>query len=249
MSDRRHIESVRSEFERTAKSFVTRTKGRFDDLGVVEFSKAAAGERVLEVGAGTGNFLELFRGAVAQTIALDLTPAMLAEARNQFADMALILADGARIPLRSHCIELVTSAQALHHIWEPLEILREMRRVMTTSGRMLIVDQVATDRYEEIVAMNELDRLRDPSHAVCCPASALRVLVRAAGMEIVDERAAEGEQLLSAWMWSGEFPEERMAAVRRFIAERGAETGMAFRRDGDDWVFTRRRLMLLAKRA
>lgn len=239
---------MRSEFERTARTFADRTQGRFDDLRVVEFSGAAAHETVLEVGAGTGNFLQLFSDAVARTIALDLTEAMLAQARARWPGMELILADGARIPLRSHCVDLVTSAQALHHIQRPLGVLKEMRRVMTADGRMLVVDQVATERYEEIVAMNELDRLRDPSHAACRPPSALRLLLAAAGMKVVDERMVESEQRLSAWMWPEEFPAQRIEAVRSFIAERGAETGMDFRPAGGDWAFTRRRLMLLAVR-
>lgn len=41
----------------------------------------------------------------------------------------------------------------------------------------------------------------------------------------------------------------RIAAVKGFVAERGAETGMAFERAGDDWVFTRRRIQIRARRA
>jgi hypothetical protein len=62
----------------------------------------------------------------------------------------------------------------------------------------------------------------------------------------VDERIVEAEQRLSKWMWPGEFPPERIEQVRSFIAERGGETGMGFRREGDDWAFTRRRMMILA---
>jgi predicted chitinase len=96
--------------------------------------------------------------------------------------------------------------------------------------------------------MTELELARDPSHAMSRPPSAYRMIVRAAGLEIVDERVAESEQRLSTWMWPGEFPEERIAAVGDLIAKIGPETGMGFERDGDDWVFTRRRLMLLAER-
>ncbi len=47
-------------------------------------------------------------------------------------------------------------------------------------------------------------------------------------------------------MWPGEFPEERIRRVRNFIVNRGGETGMGWRPDGDDWVYTRRRIMLLS---
>lgn len=249
MSDPQHRQILQSEFERAAGNFVARTKGRFDDLGVVDFSRVAPHQTVLEVGAGTGNFLQLFGGSAKQLVALDLTHGMLLEARRQFPNMHLVEADGARLPLPSRSVDLVATAQALHHIWEPLGILKEMRRVMKSDGRLLIVDQVATERYEEVVAMNALEVIRDPSHAASRPPSAMRMLVRAAGLEIVDERIVEGEQRMSRWMWPGEFPEERIEKVTRYIDEHGHETGMDFRRHGDDYVFTRRRMMLLARRA
>jgi hypothetical protein len=46
-----------------------------------------------------------------------------------------------------------------------------------------------------------------------------------------------------------EFPPDRIAAVYRFVEEHGPETGMAFERAGDDWVFTRRRIQIRARRA
>ena len=81
MSDRWHTEVLRSEFERASENFSKRTKGRFDKLGVVDFSRVEDGSKVLEVGAGTGNFLQLFAGKAGQLLGVDLTPAMLHKAR------------------------------------------------------------------------------------------------------------------------------------------------------------------------
>jgi ubiquinone/menaquinone biosynthesis C-methylase UbiE len=246
--DSRHSDTVRREFERTAGTFDERTRGRFDAMDIVAFSRVAEDDLVLEVGAGTGNFLGLFEDVSSGLVALDLTAAMLEQSRSRFPRMMRVQADGARIPLVSECVDLVASAQALHHIWDPLPILMEMRRVVQPQGRVLIVDQVAPERYEEAVAMNELEIVRDPSHASSRPASAFRVLLRRAALEIIDERFHESVDRLSSWMWQQEFPAERIEAVRRFIAERGQQTGMSFERDGDDWVFTRRRMMILARR-
>ncbi|MDQ4058984.1 MAG: class I SAM-dependent methyltransferase [Actinomycetota bacterium] len=249
MSDRRHTEVLRSEFERVSTTFAERTRGRFDELQVVEFARLAGGETVVEVGAGTGNFLQLFGGVAARLIAVDLTPGMLFEARRRHPEMEQVVADGARLPFGSRAVELVATAQVLHHIWEPLPILKEMRRVMREDGRVLIVDQVSTERYEEAVMMNKLEMVRDPSHAASRPPSALRTLLRVAGLHIVSERIAEVRERFSNWMWPGEFPEDRIERVKRFIDEHGSKTGMDFHRDGDDYEFERRRIMLLAERA
>lgn len=245
----REQDVIRQEFERVAPTFGARTAGRFDHMGVVEFSRVAPNETVAEVGVGTGNFLSLFAGHAARLVGVDLTPAMLAEAQRVQPDMELVAGDGRALPLASGSIDLVTSAQAFHHIRDPLPVVREMRRVASRDGRVLIVDQVATENLEEARAMTELDLLRDPSHAICRPVSAFRILALAGGLEILDEKVVASEERLSRWMTPEEFPQERIDAVRGFIETRGGETGMEWARAGDDWVYLRKRLMLLARRA
>jgi len=240
------LRSIQEEFGRAATGFAERTRGRFDDLKVVEFSRVPAGGSVCEVGAGTGNFLSLFSGRAGLLIAADLTPGMLVEARRRFGDLAAVCCVGFRLPFRSGSVDLVSSAQTLHHIHEPVPFLKEMRRVAAPGGRVLVVDQVAPESLEEAIVRNRLELLRDPSHASSRPASALRIVVRAAG-EIIDERIIESRSRLSKWMWPGEFPDDRIAAVREFIERYGDQTGMDWRRDGEDWTFARHRMMLLAR--
>ena len=238
---------MRREFDRAAVPFAERTRGRFDALGVPEFSRVSRGETVVEVGAGTGNFLSLFDGIAGRLVAVDLSPAMLRTARAAHATMHLVCADAVRLPLATASASLVASAQVLHHVYRPLPVLAEMARVAGPAGRVLIVDQVATERYEEAVVMTRLEKLRDPSHAASGPPSALRTLIRAAGLRIVDEKLHQDEQRLSMWMWRGEFPRERIEAVKEFISRHGADTGMGFERQGSDFIFTRRRAMFLAR--
>lgn len=237
---------LNAEFNRAAATFGERTRGRFDDMDVVGFSRLKTGAAVMEVGAGTGNFLSLFEETAGSLIGIDLTPGMLEQARTRFPHMLLILGDGARLSFRSRAVELVTTAQTLHHISEPLPVLKEMRRVCSDEGHVMVIDQVATERYEEAASMTGLEFVRDPSHAVSRPPSALRVLVQSAGLEIVDERLVESRQRMSTWMAPGEFPADRCDRVSAFIERFGHETGMGFERDSGEWTFTRRRLMLLA---
>ena len=241
-----HKAGVVEEFNRAAAAFSERTKDRFDKTGVVDFSRVQANDTVLEVGAGTGNFLAQFEGHAARRIALDLTPGMLEVARAK-EGMLLVQADGRSLPMLSRSVELVASVQALHHMWEPRPVLREMRRV--SARHLLIVDQLATENYEEIAFMNQLETIRDPTHATSRPRSAFHILVRSAGLEIIDEKIHEDQSRFSKWMWPGEFPVERIAATREFVEKFGGETGMDFERDGEDWIFTRRRIMLLAERS
>lgn len=238
---------IAAEFDRAASAFAERTQGRFDAMDVVGFSRVAPADTVLEVGAGTGNFLALFEGVAARRVALDLAHGMLQEARDRHRDLGLVQGDAFHLPLRGGSVDLAASAQAFHHIFEPLGVLRELRRVAGARGKVLIVDQLSTERYEEIAFMNQLEVIRDPTHAVSRPASAFRMLTQKAGLQIIDEKVFEDPSSFSQWMWPGEFPQERIDATLEFIERFGVETGMDFERDGDDWAFTRRRIMLLAR--
>lgn len=247
-SDADNRSVVREEFTRAASTFAERTKGRFDNLGVVAFSRVEPASTVLEVGAGTGNFLDLFSEVAGQLIAVDVTERMLRQARATFPSISLVMADGKRLPFGSRSVDLVTCAQMLHHVHEPLPLLKEMRRVATEDGAVLVVDQAAPESYEQTAFMNELEAIRDPSHAVSRSPSSLRVLLQSAGLDVVEEKVVSSRQTLSRWMAPGEFPQERFAQVDDFIERFGAETGMRFRKENDEWAFDRRRVMFLCRR-
>ena len=239
---------LREEFTRAAATFAKRTKGRFDHMDVVSFSRVGPGATVVEVGAGTGNFLNLFGEVAGRSIAIDVTEGMLREAQVSFPEMEVVLGDGKAMPFRSRSVDLVACAQMLHHVHDPLPLLKEMRRVATDDGAVLVVDQVAPESYEKTAFMNQLEAIRDPSHATSRSPSAMRILLQSAGLEIVDEKIATSTQTMSNWMAPGEFPEERFTAVEDFIERFGPETGMNFRRENDGWAFDRHRMMLLCRR-
>ncbi|MFN2595204.1 MAG: class I SAM-dependent methyltransferase, partial [Actinomycetota bacterium] len=100
-------ERIKDEFERAAEGFARRTKGRFNDLGVVEFARVDPTDTVAEVGAGTGHFVSLLEGAAARLMALDLTLGMLTRARVDHPELELVCCDGNRLPLADGSIDLM----------------------------------------------------------------------------------------------------------------------------------------------
>ncbi|HEX4214392.1 MAG TPA: methyltransferase domain-containing protein [Candidatus Dormibacteraeota bacterium] len=240
-----HQQAIQEEFSRTAEAFADRQRRRYAVLDPVVFSRLEPGQRVLEVAAGAGTFLAAFDPAASLAVALDLTRAMLDVARRDHPRISCVLGDGAGLPFASGSFDLVACASAVHHFPDPLPILAEMARA--SRGRVMIVDQFASEDPQEAAAMTELERLRDPSHAVSRPVSEQRRLLEAAGLSVVDERRVEHDERVSSWTNSREFPADRIAAVRRFIADRGCDTGMDLRPDGEDWVFRRRMVELLGE--
>ena len=245
--ERDHSSVVREEFERAAPVFARRTAGRFDHLDVLTFARAAPGERVVEIGAGTGNFLSLFAPVASLLVAMDLTPGMLRVARERNAGMMAVAGDGARPPFAAGSFDLVASAHAVHHIPEPGPVLREISRLARDGGRVIVVDVAGPEDPAESARMNEVMTIRDPSHALCLTPAALRAALRDAGFRVVDERIVDREGLVSNWMWPGEFPEERIAAVRSYVSAHWSELGMGLRPAGENFTYVDRRMMFLAE--
>ena len=243
-----HDRAIQAEFDRAATGFAQRTKARFDRLDIAPFARVRPQTVVVEVGGGTGNFLRHLEGQGRFLVNVDLTWGMLDVARRQNPGSAVVQGDGSKLPLGDNSIDLVTCAQMLHHVPQPLPILEEMARVARRGPSVLIVDQCAPEKYEQAVAMNQLEKVRDPSHATSRPPSAFATLVSAAGLEIVDQKIHEERETFSQWMQPGEFDQERIAATLRFIEERGEDTGMDFSKDAKEWSFTRRRILLLAEK-
>jgi SAM-dependent methyltransferase len=207
------------------------------------------GESVIEVGAGTGNFLSLFEPIAARLVACDLTPGMLRVARERNPAMRTAAGDGARLPFADASFELVTSAHAMHHIPEPVPVLQEMRRIARDDGRVLVVDLAAPDDPAEAARADEIMTIRDPSHATSLTVDALRRAITDAGLAVTDHRVVDRRGRVSNWMWPGEFPEDRIAAVHDYVRRHWNELGMDLQPEGDDFTYRDRRMMFLAVKA
>jgi SAM-dependent methyltransferase len=97
------------------------------------------GERVLEIGCGTGCDLLQFRKHGATAVGVDVTPEhlRLAQKRNDNA-VFLCRADARRLPFRDESFDYVYSHGVLHHIEQPRQTVKEIFRVLRPGGRFNI---------------------------------------------------------------------------------------------------------------
>ncbi|HEX3956307.1 MAG TPA: class I SAM-dependent methyltransferase [Trebonia sp.] len=106
--------------------------------------KVSAGERVLDLGCGTGRFTVPLAESGAAVTGLDLSPGMIEVASRKLADRGLHAemrqGDMAHLPFPDGSFGTVTSMLALMHI--PLEerqaVFLEVSRVLKPGGRMLL---------------------------------------------------------------------------------------------------------------
>ena len=90
--------------------------------------------RLLEVGCGTGYFTRFFSSLGYDVVGLDISFAMLSEARKN-ERLPYILGDAAMLPFASSSFDIVSAITTLEFIKEPAETIGEMFRV----GRGMII--------------------------------------------------------------------------------------------------------------
>ena len=156
------------------------TRGREADYrdDVLDLSGVAPGQRLLDIGCGTGTLaIAAWRraqpgGSVAGT---DLSERMLAVARRKArragADVTFRHGDASSLPFGDEEFDRVTVTTVMHAVPEGqrTECLREARRVLRPTGRILIVDFAGapTSRNHWVAKHGphgdfDLAQLRDP---------------------------------------------------------------------------------------
>lgn len=131
--------------------FTARAAGwdsRFPDDGpaytaAVEALALRPGDAVLDAGCGTGRALPALRSAVGPggtVLGVDLTPAMLESAVRAGRDGSgmLLLADVARLPVRTGSLDAVFAAGLISHLSQPGPDLRELARVVRPGGLLAL---------------------------------------------------------------------------------------------------------------
>jgi ubiquinone/menaquinone biosynthesis C-methylase UbiE len=98
---------------------------------------------VLDVGCGTGTFLDFYTNAGATCHGIDLSGAMLGEATKKLGERAdLRLGDATALPYDDGMFDLAIATLFLHELDSDTRIaaLAEMARVTGADGRVLVID-------------------------------------------------------------------------------------------------------------
>lgn len=106
-----------------------------DDLEVGLVERYGRGQRVLEVGCGTGLILERARAFASEAVGVDVSGGMLARARDR--GLPVVQAGATALPFADACFDVVYSFKVLPHVAEIREALAEMARVTRPGGHVL----------------------------------------------------------------------------------------------------------------
>jgi SAM-dependent methyltransferase len=161
--------------------------------------EAHRGERVLDLGCGSGRFVAALRDAGADAVGVEIAEAALGRARRNVpgADLRLAGSDGS-LPLGHGEVDLVWCSEVLEHVPDTVAFLTEARRVLKRDGRLLVTVPDHGPLRRILIALARHDAHYDPlgQHLRFYTRRSLARTLRATGFTAVEIEPLNGPPLL-----------------------------------------------------
>jgi SAM-dependent methyltransferase len=129
---------------------------------ILDATSTGPDTRLLDVGCGTGLLLALARGRGATVTGLDVTPGLLAVARDRLPAADLWLADIGSLPFGDAEFDVITGVNAVQFAADPPGALAEAARVCRPGGLVAIGTFAGPDRAESTAVHEAMAALSPP---------------------------------------------------------------------------------------
>jgi SAM-dependent methyltransferase len=136
---------------------------------MVQIAGLHSTETVLDAGCGAGHTALAFAPHAAQVVAYDLTPSMLEQVERLASERSIQnvvtrQGDVENLPFDDASFDTVVSRYSAHHWANPVNALREFKRVLKPEGQFILSDIVAFPAPTLDTFLQAIELIRDPSH-------------------------------------------------------------------------------------
>ena len=177
-----HNHTAIEQFTRQAVPF-TNISQHTNQYGIdlmLRLTSPRQGDTVLDVVCGTGIVACEYAKLVNHVTGMDLTPAMIEQAKilqkeKELDNIDWRTGDVSILPFNDNSFSIVVTRYSFHHMHNPKVVLKEMKRVCKPGGKILVTD--VTPDFDKKNAYNHVEKLRDPSHTEALTAEELRQMM------------------------------------------------------------------------
>jgi ubiquinone/menaquinone biosynthesis C-methylase UbiE len=220
----------KTDYDRIASEYDGRYERRsYSGIAAVLGDFVQRGQRVLEVGCGSGHWLAQLVGLGCRAVGLEPSQPMLERARARGLPATLVCGRAESLPFARGEFDRVVCINAIHHFADVARFIAEARRVLGSSGRLLSIaldPSLGRDRwsiYDYFAPTLELDRARYPKTA------ALREQFAQAGFTACETAVAEHivQQLSAREALAGGWLAKSATSQLAILSDAEYETGLA----------------------
>lgn len=211
---------VRENFGRTAQAYVESAHhAHGSDLQtLLGWAAPKPTDHALDVSTGGGHTALALAPHVARITASDLTPRMLAAARRHLGAQGVtnadyVIADAEQLPFLDASFDLVTVRIAPHHYADARRAIGEMARVLVRGGRLVVIDNIASDDPQLDEYANRWERWRDPSHVRAYTLGEWSAFFESAGLRVERLEARHKTYAFAEWVERMQLPAAERAAL------------------------------------
>jgi ubiquinone/menaquinone biosynthesis C-methylase UbiE len=189
-----------------------------EDLDLlVEWCEPGEGVKVIDVATGGGHVARRLREAGCDVVTTDLSPGMRPD----------VLCPAEDLPFADGSFDVAVTRIAAHHFADVRRAVGELARV---SNRLVVVE----DNMYFSDAVEEAERLRDPSHVRNYSEAEWRELFTEAGLEPELLELIDKQHALAEWLARTACFGADAQRVRELLAHEGRLTA-----DGSAWINTK----------
>lgn len=249
--------SVREQFDRNVGHYLHASPMADRELlqTIVGLADPGPGDRTLDVACGAGFLVCAFARQVQYAVGVDLSDAMLTEARKNAGSLGLAntrfqSADAEALPFDNGSFDLISCKLAFHYFPDPERAIGEMKRVVKKGGRLVLVDRVSSEDREKQAYHNRIELLRTPTKVKVYAASEIEALLRRQGLQIEQVRQCEQVEDFGEWIRATGAPEKERELARELMLDSvtGDLAGLNVRLHGEQLMMTHATAILVAKR-
>ena len=99
-----------------------------------------AGEKILDIAAGTGTSSMALKLPGVEVVAADFSKGMLAEGKKRYPELEFVFADAMKLPFKNNEFDVVTMSFGLRNVQDRDKALGEFLRVLKPGGRLVICE-------------------------------------------------------------------------------------------------------------
>jgi SAM-dependent methyltransferase len=179
---------------------------------LVEWCEPDTGVKVLDVATGGGHVARRLREQRCTVVTVDPAPGMEPD----------VVATAEHLPFEDGSFDVVACRIAAHHFADVRRAVAEMARV---AQRLVVIE----DNLFIDDAVEEAERLRDPTHVRCYSEEEWKEMLADAGLEVEQVARFERRPVVDEWLARVKTPAEDARRVRELLGDRVVDGALSLK--------------------